>query len=146
MAEIMRYTSPTSLLSELQQEVDRLFESFFGSWLQPEAESAVWTPTVDLVDTDDAYILYMDLPGLQRDQVTITFENGTLQVSGERLQPEHKEAQYHRMERWYGRFFRSLNLGPNVNPEKIKARFENGVLVIEVPKTEESKPVRIKIS
>jgi len=50
------------------------------------------------------------------------------------------------MERWYGRFFRSFNLGQNVNPDKIKAQFENGVLVIEAPKKEESKPVRIKIS
>ncbi len=146
MTEVMRYTSPTSLLSELQREVDRLFENFFGNWLRPEVESAVWTPTVDLVETDDAYLIYMDLPGLKRDEVTITFENGTLQVSGERPQPEHKEAQYHRMERWYGRFFRSFNLGQNVNPDKIKAHFENGVLVIEAPKTEESKPVRIKIS
>ncbi|WP_397547441.1 Hsp20/alpha crystallin family protein [Rhodothermus marinus] len=146
MAEVMRYTSPTSLLSELQREVDRLFENFFGSWLRPEVESAVWTPTVDLLETDDAYLIYMDLPGVNRDQVTITFEDGTLQVSGERVQPEHRDAQYHRMERWYGRFFRSFNLGQNVNPDKIKAHFENGVLVIEAPKTEESKPVRIKIS
>ena len=146
MAEVMRYTSPTSLLSELQREVDRLFENFFGSWLRPEVESAVWTPTVDLLETDDAYLIYVDLPGVNRDEVTITFENGTLQVSGERVQPEHKDAQYHRMERWHGRFFRSFNLGQNVNPDKIKAHFENGVLVIEAPKTEESKPVRIKIS
>jgi len=148
MAEVMRYTSPTSLLSELQREVDRLFENFFGNWLRPEITSAVWTPTVDVLETDDAYFIYVDLPGVSRDQVTLTFEEGRLTISGERPSQleTHKDAQYHRMERWHGRFFRSLELGQNVDPEKIKAHFENGILVIEATKREERKPVRVKIS
>ncbi|RMF62504.1 MAG: Hsp20/alpha crystallin family protein [Bacteroidetes bacterium] len=148
MANIMRY-APVTEMSRLQREVDRLFDRFFGNWTEETegALSQVWTPVVDISETDDAYLVRMDLPGLTRDDVSVTFENGTLQVSGERKQLHEEEGeQFHRIERWQGRFFRSFQLGQNVDADKIKATFKDGVLLITVPKREESKPVRIKIS
>ncbi|QXD13765.1 Hsp20/alpha crystallin family protein [Rhodocaloribacter litoris] len=148
MANIMPY-APVTEMSRLQREVDRLFDRFFGNLTEEKegALSQVWTPVVDISETDDAYLVRMDLPGLSRDDVTVTFENGTLMVSGERKQlREEKGEQFHRIERWQGRFFRSFQLGQNVDADKIKATFKDGVLMITVPKREESKPVRIKIS
>ncbi|WP_456427337.1 Hsp20/alpha crystallin family protein [Rhodocaloribacter sp.] len=149
MANLTRYM-PTTGLSQLQREVDRLFEDFFGRTLMTDRETelqSVWTPVVDLSESDDAYLIRMDLPGLSKEDVQITFENGVLQVSGERKNVhEETKDQVHRIERWYGRFFRSFNLGQNVQADKIKATFKNGVLTIEAPKVEASKPLKIKVS
>jgi len=89
----------------------------------------------------------MDLPGLSHDDVNITYEAGKLQVSGERSfeRDEENKPQFHRVERWYGRFFRSFELGREVEPGNIKATFTDGVLAIELPKKEESKPMKIEI-
>lgn len=148
MANVTRY-SPAGL-STMQREVDRLFDRFVnGPWRADDSNlSSVWSPKVDLVETEDSYLIHVDLPGLSREDVNITYENGTLQISGER-QGERKEddsLQYHRLERWYGRFFRAFELGRDVDPSKIKATFTNGVLEVQLTKREESKPVRIKIS
>lgn len=149
MANMTRF-SPVTGLSQLQRQVDRLFEDFFGrTWgIDGGTETpSVWSPVVDLAENDDAYLIHMDLPGLSKSDVQITFENGMLQVSGERKnQHEETTDHVHRIERWYGRFFRSFNLGQNVQADKIKATFKDGVLSVEVPKVEESKPVRIKVS
>ena len=98
--------------------------------------------------TGDSYLIHMDLPGLSAADVNITYENGTLQVSGERQfeKKEEQDAQFHLLERWYGRFHRSFEIGREINPEAIKATFKDGVLEISLAKREESKPVRIKIS
>jgi HSP20 family protein len=134
-------------LSDLQREVDRLFDRF-----TPEKEdqnrTSVWSPVVDVHETEEAYVIHMDLPGLTRDDVTITFEKGALQVSGERKmwRDEEEKQQFHRVERWSGHFFRSFQFSHNIDAERIRASFENGVLAIELPKTEESKPRRISIS
>lgn len=150
MGNISRY-SPALAPASLQREVDRMFDRFLGraGW-RPEDEnlSAVWSPLVDLVETEDSYLIHMDLPGLSAADVNITYENGTLQVSGERQfeKKEEQDAQFHLLERWYGRFHRSFEIGREINPEAIKATFKDGVLEISLAKREESKPVRIKIS
>lgn len=130
-------------LSELQREVDRLFEDFFPAY---NGEPSVWTPAVDLYEKEDAYFVLMDLPGLTKQDVQITFDNGALQISGERTFEGEKDLQFHQVERRRGRFYRSLRFGREVVPENVKASFENGVLTIEVPKTERSRPRRIEIS
>ncbi len=143
MANLTIYRS----LSDLQREVDRLFDRFMPVSREQNGTS-VWSPVVDVHETDEAYVVYMDLPGLSRDDVTITFDRGALQVSGERKMwhEEEQKPQFHRVERWSGHFFRSFQFSHNIDQEHIKATFENGVLTIELPKTEESKPRRIEIS
>ncbi len=144
MSNLMRY-SPFSPIASLQSEVDRLFNRYNE---QGEARSSsIWSPNVDLVEKEDAYLVHMDLPGLTREDVDITYEAGKLQISGERSfeSDEQSKPQFHRVERWYGRFFRSFDLGREVEPENIKANFADGVLTIELPKTEDSRPMKIEI-
>lgn len=130
----------------LRRELDRLFEDFF----MPAEEgggNVVWSPRTDLAETDDEYLLTMDLPGLKKDDVKVDFQEGQLAISGERRQEKkEQEKNYHRRERSYGSFYRSMTLPQNVNAEDIQASFEDGVLKVHIPKAEESKPKRIEIS
>ena len=144
--------NPAVELSTLQREVNRLFEEFFPirRWeaegeLPTEGMTAVWTPRVDLAETDDSYLIFMDLPGVPKDSVKITFEEGVLRVSGERPMPEENVRYYH-IERPHGRFFRTFTFARNINPDNISASYKDGVLTITVPKAEESKPIKIEIS
>jgi HSP20 family protein len=132
----------------LRREMDQLFNSFFPARGQQQegGGSALWAPRTDLAETDDAFVLAMDLPGIKSDDIEITFEDGTLKVSGERnASREQESGQYHRIERSYGRFFRSFRFGTNADPDKISASFDDGVLTIRVGKMEESKPRRIEV-
>lgn len=90
--------------------------------------------------------MVMDLPGLSKKDIQITFDNGALQISGERSVTADENAQFHQIERRRGRFHRSLRFPREVQPEKVKASFEHGVLTIRMPKTEQSRPRKIEIS
>jgi len=132
----------------LRREMDQLFGSFFPARGQQHEEgaSALWAPRTDLAETEDAFVLSMDLPGIKAEDVDVTFEDGTLKVSGERNAAREQEGgQYHRIERSYGRFFRSFRFGANADPDRIEASFDDGVLTIRVGKMEESKPRRIEV-
>lgn len=148
MTNITRFSPRTSL----QNEVNRLFDEFFPTRVGEEGESdrfskGLWRPRVDLSETDDEYVVSMDLPGLSKDDVNVTLEGNTLNISGERkVQHEAQEGSYRRMERSYGRFYRSFTLGDNVDPNEIHAEHENGVLTVHIPKTETSKPRKVEIS
>lgn len=128
-------------ISELQREVDRLFESFFP--VQDEDVQVMWSLRVDMWESDDAYHLIFDLPGLTKQDVQINYQDGMLTISGERTRPRSENGQYRRVERPYGRFFRSISLARGVDVDGIDAHFENAV---DVPKTEDVRPRRIKIS
>jgi HSP20 family protein len=105
-----------------------------------------WMPAMDLVETDDTFVLRADLPGLTEDDIKIEFEDRTLTVSGERKsEHESKKDGYVRVERAFGSFSRSLTLPQGVDPEGVTANFENGVLEITIPKPEVRKPRRIEI-
>lgn len=148
MTSLIRFT-PNRELRQMQREIDRLFENFFPA--RPEgngdAETAVWSPRVDLAETADAYLIDLDVPGMAKDDFAINYHEGTLTVSGERKAEETKEERnYVRVERTYGHFYRSFTLPKAVNEEKIGAAYKDGVLSIRVPKAEESKPRRIKIA
>jgi HSP20 family protein len=140
---------PFRELSTLQNEMNRLFNTVFdtpsgggngGSTLRR------WMPAMDLVETEDNFVLRADLPGVSEDDVKIEFEDGTLTVSGERkAEHETKSEGYYRVERASGAFSRSLTLPQGVDPEAVAASFDRGVLEIRIPKPEERKPRRIEI-
>jgi HSP20 family protein len=146
MTSMTRY-SPNTGISRLQREVDDLFDalatSFDGAG---QRTGSMWSPAMDLSETEESFRILLDLPGIRREDVEITYEDGTLKISGERRSEQHeKNGRFHRAERWQGRYFRALTLGPNVDPDGISASFEDGVLNIAVPKPEQVKPRRIEI-
>jgi HSP20 family protein len=101
---------------------------------------------MDLVETEDELVLRADLPGLNREDVEIEVKDGILTVAGERrAEHETKQEGYHRVERSFGRFSRSLELPQGVAADSVKASFESGVLDVRIPKPAERKPTRIEI-
>ncbi|HIG75969.1 MAG TPA: Hsp20/alpha crystallin family protein [Bacteroidetes bacterium] len=127
----------------LRREMDRLFDSFGDT---RDSAPSVWAPRTDIAETDDAYLLTLDLPGIPRDALDVTFEDGTLKVSGERQSVrETQEGRYHRVERSAGRFFRSFALGSDVDADGIDAELADGVLTLRVPKAETAQPRRIDV-
>jgi len=136
-------------LNDLQREIDRVFNRFFPSQSQSDGESsqqAVWAPRTDLVETDEAYRLHLDVPGVSKEDLNINYKDNQLTISGERASDRTDESEeYVRVERPFGHFYRSFALPRTVSAENISAGFENGVLTIHVPKTEEVKPRQIEI-
>jgi HSP20 family protein len=136
-------------LNDLQREIDRVFGRFFPA-TEGDGEStsrqAVWAPRTDLVETEDSYRLHLDVPGLTKDDLKINYQDNQLTVSGERTSDRPGEGEeYVRVERSFGQFYRSFRLPRTVNAEGISASYENGVLTITVPKTEDVKPRQIEI-
>jgi HSP20 family protein len=139
---------PLRELGSLQNEMNRLFNTVFDTPAGGNGGAMRrWMPAMDLVETDEHFVLRADLPGLTQDDVKIELEDTTLTVSGERkAEHESKGEGYYRVERAFGSFARSLTLPQGVDPEAVAASFENGVLEIRVPKPEARKPRRIEIS
>jgi HSP20 family protein len=140
---------PARELNTLQNEMNRLFNTFFDSPLPNGGAVGQrrWLPAMDLVETQDDFVLRADLPGLSEGDVNIELEDNVLTISGER-KSEHEENKegFHRVERAYGSFARSLTLPEGVNAEGIKASFDRGVLEVRIPKPEERKPRKVAIS
>ncbi len=141
---------PRSLLSEpFFRGLDRLFEDDAFrpfSLLREDLRSGGWMPAVDIRETDDSYEFTAELPGLAKEDVSITLEDKILTLSGERKFEEAEERNsYHRVERAYGKFSRSFTLPGAVDQAKVKASFKDGLLTVSVPKAEEIKPRRIEI-
>ena len=140
---------PVRELNTLQSEMNRLFNTLFDAPASGDGGHTLrrWIPAMDLVETDEDFVLRADLPGLSEGDVNIELEDNVLTVSGER-KAEHEENKegYYRVERASGTFSRSLTLPEGVNPEAVKASFENGVLEVRVPKPEERKPRKVAIS
>jgi HSP20 family protein len=138
---------PLRELGSLQNEMNRLFNTVFDS-PHPGNGGTLrrWMPAMDLVETDDRFVLRADLPGLAEEDIKIEFEDGTLTVSGERkAEHEAKNGGYYRVERAFGAFSRSLTLPQGIDAEAVTASFDRGVLEIGIPKPEQRKPRRIEI-
>ena len=110
------------------------------------ATATAWAPALDISERKDAYLVTVELPGVAFDDLQITLEDGLLTIQGERhFAHDSSEQQFHRVERRYGTFRRSITLPAHVMAEGIQASFDNGVLQILVPKAEEAKPKRIQV-
>ena len=141
--------SPSTEMRRLQREIDTLFESFFPAreGTRGELEQTGWAPRVDLEEREDAYVMHLDVPGINKEDLEINFQDGTLSISGERkLEQSQERGNFVRVERAYGRFYRAFTLPQTINPESIQANYENGVLTIHVEKAEERKPRRIEVA
>jgi HSP20 family protein len=139
---------PFREFTTLQNEMNRLFNTVFDAPTPGNGGNTLrrWMPAMDLVETEDHFVLRADLPGMKEEDVKIEFEDGTLTVSGERkAEHESKNEGYYRVERAFGSFSRSLTLPQGIDPEAVTANFNSGVLEVRIPKPEQRKPRRIEI-
>lgn len=139
---------PLRELASIQDEMNRLFGTVFDAPATGGNGGALrrWMPAMDLVETKDHFVLRADLPGLAEGDVNIEVDDNVLTVSGER-KAEHETTKegYHRVERAFGSFSRSLTLPEGVDAEAVSASFDRGVLEITIPKPEQRKPRKISI-
>ena len=140
---------PFKDLLSLQDRMNRLFdESVRNVKTGDEAlSSAIWSPAVDIYETDDEVVVKAELPEVSQKDIDIQIENNTLTLRGERkFNKETKKENFHRIERAYGTFSRSFTLPGTINQEKISADYKDGILKISMPKREETKPKQIKVA
>jgi len=126
-------------MERLTERMERLFEEFFPTVRREEEREFVWAPAVDVYENDKAYVVEVDLPGLRKEDVRVTVQDGVLTIQGERrLTREEKGVDYHRQERFYGKFLRSFTVPETVDVDRISAEFKDGVLRLTLPKREPS--------
>ncbi len=138
---------PVAELNTIQNEMNRLFNNLFDAPTgRSNGTSRRWMPAMDLVETSDHYVLRADLPGMGDEDVNVQLEDNVLTISGERKTEQHTEQEgYHRLERAFGGFSRSLTLPDGVDPASVQAHFDRGVLEITIPKPEQKKPRQVQI-
>jgi len=139
---------PVRELGTIQNEMNRLFNSFFDTPTPTNGGTLRrWIPAMDLVETETDFVLRADLPGLSESDVNIELDENVLTISGERkLEHEERKEGYYRVERAAGSFSRSLTLPEGVDPEKVRAHFDRGVLEVRIAKPEQRKPRKVSIS
>lgn len=128
-------------------EMDALFHNRLASVLGGEGQQSVaWSPVVDIEETETDYVIRAELPGLSKDKVKVTVEDGVLMLSGERdLERKVEGKTFHRIERSHGKFSRSFTLPEDCHAESVAAQFVDGVLAIKVAKREEALPKSIEV-
>ena len=135
--------SPWSALRDLEGQFNRVFGELTRD---TDYFERGWTPAVDLKETEEAYTLEADLPGLKKEDIELSVVDNLVTLKGERKQEEEvKDEGYHRIERQYGSFQRSLEIPGGFNADKITAEFKEGVLHVTLPKREEAKPKHIEV-
>ena len=143
--------NPFREMEELSNRLNTLFQG--ANARHPETQEnltvAEWAPLVDILEDDQKYLIKVELPEMKRDDIKVTVENGVLCIAGERkFQKEEKHLRYHRVERSYGSFVRSFTLPVNADPAKVTAEFKDGVLQVNLTKSEAARPrqVEVKVS
>jgi HSP20 family protein len=134
---------PWNPLRDVEDRFGRLFADLAPT---PEGGHRDWTPSVDVSETEDAYVIEADLPGLDKKDIELSVHDTVVTIKGERKsEKEEKGDKYHRIERSHGVFQRSFNLAGGFDGEKVEADFRNGVLRVTLPKREEAKPKQIDV-
>ncbi len=143
--------NPFREMDDLQRRMTSLFDSspFRRSALTTEEENISvpeWAPLVDIVEDDKEYLIKVELPEIQKDDVKVTVESGTLTISGERKsEKEEKSRKFHRVERSYGRFERSFTIPDDAESDNVEAEFKDGVLRVHLAKSEKARPKQIEV-
>ena len=142
----MERWDPFRGVGEIQSEMNRLFDSWSGRG--NTGGERMWLPAIDVHETKDDFVLTLDIPGVSQKDVHISITGDLLTVKGERRferETEEPGQTYHRVERLYGKFERSVQLPTMVQTDKVKATYHDGVLTVKLPKAEEVKPREVKI-
>ena len=139
---------PAPQLDVLQGDMNRLFDTFFQGRAGASSTNGGrrWVPAMDLAETDREFVLRVDLPGLDEKDIDVEVRDDVLRISGRR-EAEHEDRRegYHRVERSFGSFSRSLDLPKGTDASAISAEFDRGVLEVRIPKPEERQPTRVPI-
>jgi HSP20 family protein len=139
--------NPFNEVNLLQNQMNRLFDSALQAWPGESNGTTSWVPAADIYESDEDLVVNLDLPGIDPKMVDVRVENNVLTIRGERQFAQKQNTEnYHRVERSYGAFGRSFTLSTSVNPERIRATYQSGVLSIVMPKAEAAKPRKIQIT
>ncbi len=147
MMDLIRW-NPWRGMADMRHQLNRFFDlPLLGSdWLEPGGGLEAWHPAVDVYEKDGKVVIKAELPGLEKKDISLDVNNGVLTLKGERRHEEEvKEEKFYRKEITSGKFVRSFALPADVEVEKIAAEFKDGILSIEVPKPEGSRPKQITV-
>jgi len=152
--KLTRWQSPVAVnwpninrLTDLRDEIDRLFEVPLGGLTQTSPWMSGWTPALDVYEDKDHFTVKAEVPGMKKEDIEVSLHDGTLTVSGERKEEtQSKEGGLYRSERCFGRFQRAVELPASVVGDKVKAEYRDGILTISLPKAEEAKPKQISVN
>ena len=147
---LVKWSPRNRQLSQMHEAFDDLvrdiFSDFPAPWLGTGAVGGEWIPPMDVVEEEGRYLVHLDLPGLRREDITVSVENGTLTLKGERRhESETKNGGYKRFERSHGTFTRTIALPNTIDPKRIEAAYKDGVLTVVLPKSEEARPKAIDV-
>jgi HSP20 family protein len=135
------FVDPFRTMKRMERDMDSLFGE-----LSTHSELKNWSPSCDVKETDNSYIIHAELPGVQKEDIKLELQDGILTISGEKKHEKKEENEkWHRVERSYGSFQRSMAVPEGVTEENIKATFDNGVLQVEFPKPVKSLPEKKSI-
>jgi len=152
--KLMRYTrpdlwnlSPLDQMTSLRDEINRLFEAPFGELARSGEFFNGWAPALDLREDNDNLVASVELPGMKKEDLDVSVQDGVLSISGERSREDKtEEGGTYRSERYYGRFHRTVALPKPVKLDGIKAAYQDGILTVTMPKTEEARPKQIEVN
>lgn len=140
--------NPVRDMFSFRNRINHIFDDVFYPINRDEVEFSMgsWNPVVDVYDNDDSIVIKAELPGVDKEGIEIDVKDRVLTLKGERSsESEVKDDNYYRRERFFGKFERAFTLPADVDPDKIKADYKDGVLKIDIPKPEEKKPRQITI-
>ena len=143
---MMRALAPWRGMETLRQEMERVFDRFFEPrWDELEAVGA-WAPKLDFSETKDAFVVKAEVPGVEQKDISVSIQDQMLTIKGEKhKEKEEKDEKYHRVERSWGAFARTIALPAGVDTEKVNATFKDGVLSVKLPKTPAAKGTTIPV-
>lgn len=142
MARLIPWREPAKSLEAFRREIDRLFDRFFE--VMPFSEQE-FVPSVDISETDTEIIVQAEIPGIDPKDLDISLNGRLLTIKGEkRSEHEEKKENYHKIERKYGSFSRTIDLPADIDSDKVEALYKDGVLKIILPKTESGKKIEVK--
>lgn len=147
--KLTKRTQEPNSLDMLRREMDHFFDDLVPfSWSHNNGgkAAATWAPSADVTEDENEYMIRMDIPGMEKKDIKVNYQDGRLTVTGERKSEEKEEKKdFIRRERYYGSFYRAFTLPEKVKDDKINASFKDGVLMLKVPKAEIVKPKMIEV-
>jgi HSP20 family protein len=141
---LVKWQNPRSIFN-LKNDVDSFFDDFFNTAALDERQQEI-SPRINVEENENEWVISAELPGVTKEDVKVNFQDGVLTISGEKkFEKEDKDKNYHRVERSYGKFSRSMRISTPIVSDKIEAGYKDGILTISLPKAEEAKPKLIDV-